>query len=153
MNNLTVNLTLLLLIFFLELNFCEEVVKEVQGFPTCSCPLDELNASLGLQVSLLFLMCPTAIAGRCHERLSSAFLMENWYLTHDACAYKAKKLCCHAIVLYLLYLLQGFLETQSIFSSVLLSTDRDTLEDIKQQKSKEDMVYIILFIRTLLTGK
>ena len=34
-DNGTLNLTLLLLICFLELNFCEEVVKEVQGFPMC----------------------------------------------------------------------------------------------------------------------
>lgn len=121
-NNLTVNLTLLLLICFLELNFCKEAVKEVQGFPSCICPLDELNSSLGLQVSSLFLMCPTAIPGRCHERLSSAFLMENWYPSHDSCAYKAKTHCCHTIVLYPFYLLQGFLEIHSIFSSVLLST-------------------------------
>lgn len=41
----------------------------------------------------------------------------------------------------------------SLFSLLFCSLHGDTLEDIKQQKSKEDMFYIILFIRTLLTGK
>jgi len=41
----------------------------------------------------------------------------------------------------------------SLFSLLLCSLYGDTLEDIKQQNSKEDMFYIILFIRTLLIGK
>lgn len=52
-NNLMVRLALSLLICFFELNFCEVVVKEVQGFLTCICPLVELNSSLGLHVSSL----------------------------------------------------------------------------------------------------
>lgn len=92
-NNLMVNLTLLLLICFLKLNFCGEVAKGVQGFPTCICPLDELNSSLGLQISLLFLMCPTGNAGKLHESFSSAVLIENLHLSHVFCAFKAETHC------------------------------------------------------------
>lgn len=92
-NNLVVNLTLLLLICFLKLNFCGEVVKEIQGFPTCICPLDELHSSLGLQISSLFLMCPIGIEGKLHERFSSAVLMETLHLPHVFCAFKAETHC------------------------------------------------------------
>lgn len=63
-------LTSLLLICFLELNFCEDIVK-VQGSPTSICPSDESNSSPGLQVSSCFLMYPTGIAGKCYETLYS----------------------------------------------------------------------------------
>lgn len=87
-NNLTVNLTLLLF------SPAECLWRGCQRSSRISiCPLGELNSSLGLQIPSLFLMCPTGIAGKLHKRLSSAVLMENWYLSQIFYAFQAKTHC------------------------------------------------------------
>lgn len=131
-----VTLTLSLLLSFLELNFGEETVKPVQGFPVCICPLDKLNSSLGIQVSSLFLMCSTGITSRYLETL---FIFPDWKLISISWVWNYDTLLPHSCPLsifylffkfYPFYLLQYFLEC-TLFSLLFCSLHGDTLEDIK----------------------